>query len=268
VAAFHPAIHEAGRLAPEVRSCRGRAGQQEGTSRQPQGGAATGHRSWRGPRATGWALGRPGNWSLVMRCLRRAPPSSQPAISPPGAAERPVPAGRDRLSAGAGRGAVAARRRSGPASQSGRFPVIHVGAPGSSAHHPGITPGRVIRGERDDNSMGRGVRVAGLRVPASTLIALRTRRPGDGARVLSRTDGQPTPGSPGFGTPVRSAIGWLWTDKMSPVPTGLPLRPGTPCPRSSVARFTLLRVVLGDARTPPHSRQWVSAPHTTRGQVR
>jgi hypothetical protein len=29
-----------------------------------------------------------------------------------------------------------------------------VAAPGRSAHHPGITPGRVIRGERDNSSIG------------------------------------------------------------------------------------------------------------------
>ena len=45
-------------------------------------------------------------------------------------------------------------------------------APGRCAHHPGITPGGVICGDRD-SPMVRGVRVAGPRVPASTLISHR-----------------------------------------------------------------------------------------------
>src|SRR6266566_9837575 len=44
-----------------------------------------------------------------------------------------------------------------------------VAAPGRSAHHPGITPGRVIRGDRDNSSVG-AAGVAGSRVPASTVI--------------------------------------------------------------------------------------------------
>src|SRR6266576_4213281 len=49
----------------------------------------------------------------------------------------------------------------------GSVGTIDVAAPGRSAHHPGITPGRVICGG-DNNPMGRAVRVAGPRVPAST----------------------------------------------------------------------------------------------------
>lgn len=48
--------------------------------------------------------------------------------------------------------------------------VINGAAPGRCAHHPGITPGGVICGDRD-SPMVRGVRVAGPRVPASTLIS-------------------------------------------------------------------------------------------------
>ena len=55
----------------------------------------------------------------------------------------------------------------------------NIAAPGRCAHHPGITPGGVICGDRDNSPMGRGVRVAGPRVPASTLISHRPgRRPG------------------------------------------------------------------------------------------
>ena len=49
----------------------------------------------------------------------------------------------------------------------------NVAAPGRCAHHPGITPGGVICGDRDNSPMGRGVRVASPRVPASTLISHR-----------------------------------------------------------------------------------------------
>ena len=45
-------------------------------------------------------------------------------------------------------------------------------APGRCAHHPGITPGGVICGDRD-SPMGRGVRMAGPRVRASPLISHR-----------------------------------------------------------------------------------------------
>ena len=48
----------------------------------------------------------------------------------------------------------------------------NVAAPGRCAHHPGITPGGVICGDRD-SPMNRGVRVASPRVPASTLISHR-----------------------------------------------------------------------------------------------
>jgi len=98
-------------------------------------------------------------------------------------------------------------------------------APGRCAHHPGITPGGVICGDRD-SPMGRGVRVAGPRVPAGTLISRRPgRRPGiilrgdvispvrqatlprqgligDGARVFSRRTVSQRPGNSGPSTPV------------------------------------------------------------------
>ncbi len=48
----------------------------------------------------------------------------------------------------------------------------NVAAPGRCAHHPGITPGGVICGDRD-SPINRGVRVASPRVPASTLISHR-----------------------------------------------------------------------------------------------
>jgi hypothetical protein len=40
---------------------------------------------------------------------------------------------------------------------------IDAAAPGRSAHHPGITPGRVICGDGDTSPVGRGVRVTGPR---------------------------------------------------------------------------------------------------------
>jgi hypothetical protein len=53
-----------------------------------------------------------------------------------------------------------------------------VAAPGRSAHHPGITPERVIWGDRD-RWPGAPRRPRGLRVPASTLVfAPPRRRPG------------------------------------------------------------------------------------------
>jgi hypothetical protein len=47
-----------------------------------------------------------------------------------------------------------------------------------SAHHPGITPEGVILGDCDNSSMGRGVRLAGPCVPASTLIRTADAAPG------------------------------------------------------------------------------------------
>ena len=102
-------------------------------------------------------------------------------------------------------------------------------APGRCAHHPGITPGGVICGDRDNSPMGRGVRVAGPRVPAGTLIWHRPGRCpgmilrgdvispvrqatlprqgliGDGARVFSRRTVSQRPGNSGPSTPVRPA---------------------------------------------------------------
>jgi hypothetical protein len=63
----------------------------------------------------------------------------------------------------------------------------NVAAPGRCAHHPGITPGGVICGDRD-GPMDRGVRVASPRVPASTLIS--HRRGGVAARI--RVPGPPS----------------------------------------------------------------------------
>jgi hypothetical protein len=62
-----------------------------------------------------------------------------------------------------------------------RFSVIvfDVAAPRRSAHHPGITPGGVICGDRDNSSIGRDLRAAGPRLPASTLIRTVDAAPGD-----------------------------------------------------------------------------------------
>ena len=114
----------------------------------------------------------------------------------------------------------------GPAAAGMRLSESSNGAaPGRCAHHPGITPGGVICGDRD-SPMGRGVRVAGPRVPAGTLISRRPgRRPGiilrgdvispvrqatlprqgligDGARVFSRRTVSQRPGNSGPSTPV------------------------------------------------------------------
>jgi hypothetical protein len=107
--------------------------------------------------------------------------------------------------------------------------VINGAAPGRCAHHPGITPGGVICGDRDNSPMGRGVRVAVPRVPASKLISHRPRRRtgvilrgdvispvrqaalprqgliGDGARVFSRRMVSQRPGNSGPSTPVSPA---------------------------------------------------------------
>jgi hypothetical protein len=50
----------------------------------------------------------------------------------------------------------------------GSVGTIDVAALGRSAHHPGITPGRVIRGAALEDC-GRSREVAGQRVPASAL---------------------------------------------------------------------------------------------------
>ena len=47
---------------------------------------------------------------------------------------------------------------------------LDAAVPGGSAHHPGITPGRVICGDCDNSSTGRNLRAAGPRVPTSTLM--------------------------------------------------------------------------------------------------
>jgi len=60
-----------------------------------------------------------------------------------------------------------------------RFSVIDVAAPGRSAHHPGITLEGVISGDRDNSSIGRNLREAGPRLPASTLIRTLDAAPGD-----------------------------------------------------------------------------------------
>jgi len=66
-----------------------------------------------------------------------------------------------------------------PAAGWQRRHLTDVAAPGRPAHHPGITPGGVICGDRENSPMSQCARMADRRVPASTLIPYhRRRRPG------------------------------------------------------------------------------------------